>query len=80
MINIAAKDLRSIFLKDQSLVDLTFHFICRFIDLGVVILFIYLWLCWVFVAAWNCDKWGPFFVVVHRLLIVVASPVVEQQL
>ena len=42
--------------------------------------FIYFWLCWVFVAAWafsSCGEWGLLFVVVHGLLIAVASLVVE---
>ena len=45
--------------------------------------FIYLWLCWVFVAAWafsSCGKQGLLFVVVHGLLIAVASLVVEHGL
>ena len=47
-------------------------------------LFIYLWLCWVFVAAHglfsSCGERGLLFVVVHGLLIVVASLVVEHRL
>ena len=45
---------------------------------------IYFWLCWVFVAACglfsHCGEWGPFFVVVHELLIAVACLVVEHGL
>ena len=47
--------------------------------------FIYcFWLRWVFVAARRlfsaCGEWGLFFVVVHGLLIVVASLVAEHGL
>ena len=38
------------------------------------------WLCWVFAAAQafsSCGEWGLLFVAVHRLLITVASLVVE---
>ena len=44
----------------------------------------YLWLCWVFVAARrlfsSCGEQGLLFVVVHRLLIAVASLVAEHGL
>ena len=40
-------------------------------------MFIYFWLCWVFVAArglfYSCGEQGLLFVAVHRLLIAVAS-------
>jgi len=46
--------------------------------------FIYFWLCWVFVAACelfpNCGKRRLLFVVVHRILTVVASFVAECRL
>ena len=41
-----------------------------------VCLFIYFWLCWVFVAVRafsSCSEWELLFVVVRRLLTVVAS-------
>ena len=44
---------------------------------------LYFWLRWVFVAACafsSCGKWGLLFVVVHSLLIAVASLVVEHGL
>ena len=45
---------------------------------------IYLWLCWVFVAACvlfsSCGEQGLLFVVVRGLLIAVASLVVEHGL
>ena len=45
-------------------------------------IFIYLQLCWVFVAERGlfsiCDEWGLFFVAVHGLLITVVSSVAEQ--
>ena len=48
------------------------------------ILFIYFELRWVFVAVCrlfsSCSERVPLFVVVHRLLIVVASLVVEHRL
>ena len=47
-------------------------------------LFIYFWLRWVFIAARgllsSCSKWGLLFIVVRRLLIVVASLVAERRL
>ena len=45
--------------------------------------FIYFWLRWVFVAARafsSCSEWELLFVVVHGLLIAVASLVAEQGL
>ena len=53
-----------------------------------IYLFIYFWLRWVFVAVRglslivlsSCGEWGLLFVAVHRLLIVVASFVVEHGL
>ena len=38
-------------------------------------LFIYFWLCWVFVAFSGRSEWQLLFVAVHGLLIAVASPV-----
>ena len=50
----------------------------------VFILFLYFWLCWVFVAecrlSLGVKSGGSSLVVVHRLLIVVASLVVEWRL
>ena len=47
-------------------------------------LFIYFCLRWVFVAVHelfsSCGKWGLLFVAVHRLLIAVASLVVDHRL
>ena len=46
-------------------------------------LFIYFWLCWVFVAAWafsRCGERGLLFIVVRGLLIAVASLVAEHGL
>ena len=48
-----------------------------------IILFVYFWLCWVFVAVRafsSCRSWTLLFIVVPRLLIAVASPVVEHRL
>ena len=49
-----------------------------------IILFIYFWLCWVFVAApglfSSCTERGPLFVAVRGLLIVVASFAAEHGL
>ena len=46
--------------------------------------FIYFWLRWVFIAVHglssSCSKWGLLFVVVCRLLVAVASLVVERGL
>ena len=47
-------------------------------------LFIYFWLRWAFAAARglfsSCREWGLLFVVVHGLLIAVASLVAEHRL
>ena len=48
-------------------------------------LFIYFWLCWVFVAVRrqafsSCVEWGLLFVAVRGLLIAVASLVAEHGL
>ena len=47
-------------------------------------LVIYLWLCWVFVAARglfsSCGERGLLFIAVRGLLIAVASPAVEHGL
>ena len=55
-----------------------------FFFLIYIYLFIYLfWLCWVFVAARafsSCSERGLLFVVVHGLLIAVASLVAEHGL
>ena len=49
-----------------------------------IYLFIYIWLCWVFVAVCGlfsrCAKWGLLFVVVRGLLIAVASLAAEHGL
>ena len=49
-----------------------------------VCLFIYLWLCWVFVAARGLSlvavSGGLLFIAVHSLLIAVASLVAEHRL
>ena len=51
--------------------------------LNLFILFIYFWLCWVFIAVCglfsSCGEQGLLFVVVCRLLIAVAS-LVEHRL
>ena len=50
----------------------------------LIYLFIYFWLRWVFVAACrlfsSCGEWGLLFIVVHGLLIEVASLVAERGL
>ena len=50
----------------------------------LIYLFIYFWLCWVFVAAHglfsSCSEWGLLFLAVRGLLVVVASLVVEHGL
>ena len=52
--------------------------------LWFVYLFIYIWLCWVFIAVpglfSSCSEWGLLFVVVRGLLIAVASLVAEHGL
>ena len=52
--------------------------------LAVFYLFIYFWLRWVFVAARglssSCGEWVLLFIVVRKLLIAVASLVVEHGL
>ena len=49
-----------------------------------IYLFIYLWLCWVFVfcarAFSSCGKRGPLFIAVRRPLTIVASLVAEHRL
>ena len=49
-----------------------------------VLLFIYLWLCWVFVSVWglisSCGEWGPLFIAVHGPLTVAASLIAEHRL
>ena len=49
-----------------------------------IILFIYFWLCWVFIAAWAfslvAESGGYSLVVVHGLFIEMASLVVEHRL
>ena len=56
-----------------------FYFLINF-----MYLFIYFWLCWVFVAARglfsSCGERGLLFVVVRGLLIAVASLVAEHGL
>ena len=63
------------FLNNQTLLLSDFIFIY---------LFIYLWLCWVFVSArglsLGCGKWGPLFISVRGPLVIVASPVAEHRL
>ena len=63
-----------------AVVSIAFFF---FFNLFYFILF-YLWLRWVFVAVHGlfsgCGEQGLLFVVVHRLLIVVASLVEEHGL
>ena len=50
----------------------------------IIYLFIYFWLRWVFVAARGLSlvggEWGLLLVVVHGLLIAVASLVAEHEL
>ena len=48
--------------------------------INLFILFIYFWLCWVFVAFSSCSEQGLLFVAVHELLIAVASLVPEHGL
>ena len=47
-------------------------------------LFIYLWLCWVFVSVRGlslvCGKWGPLFIAVRGPLTIAASLVAEHRL
>ena len=48
-----------------------------------IYLFIYFWLCWVFVsvrAFSSCSKQGPLFIAVHGPLTIVASLVAEHRL
>ena len=45
-------------------------------------IYLIFWLRWVFIAAYglsSCGNWGLFFVVMHRLLIAVASLVAEHR-
>ena len=55
-----------------------------FYSIKIFLNLFYLWLCWVFVAARglfsSCGEQGLLFVVVHGLLIVVASLVAEHGL
>ena len=37
-------------------------------------------LCWCSLAVSSCGEWGPLFVVMHSLLIAVASPCGAQAL
>ena len=49
----------------------------------LIYLFIYFWLCWVFVsvrAFSSCGKWGPLFIAVRGPLTVAASLVAEHRL
>ena len=60
-----------------------FFFLKRMTFLRIFLKFIYFWLHWVFVAARacsSCSEWGLLFVVVHGLLIAVASLVAEHRL
>ena len=54
---------------------------CRFFK---IILFVYFWLCWVFIALCGlfsgCGEWKLLFVAVHGLLIAVSSLIVEHGL
>ena len=55
-----------------------FGFVCLFIYL-----FIYFWLCWVFIsvrAFSSCGKRGPLFIAVRGPLTIVASLVAEHRL
>ena len=48
-----------------------------------VILFIWFWLCWVFIAVRlfpSCSEWGSSLVAVSRLLIAVACLVAKHRL
>ena len=51
-------------------------FFSLLICLSFSFLFIYFWLCWVFIAA-HCGEWGLLFVAVNGLLNAVASLVME---
>ena len=61
-----------------------FCFVLFFIYLFILFYLFYFWLCWVFVAVCglssSCSEWVLLLVVVHGLLIVVASCVVEHGL
>ena len=51
-------------------------------ELEVIYLFIYFWLCWIFIAAHGlslCNEWGLLFIVLHGLLIMVTSLVGEHR-
>ena len=65
--------------KTQAWEILLVFFVCLFTNL-----FIYFFLCWVFVAARrlfsSCGEQGLLFVAVRRLLIAVASLVAEHRL
>ena len=54
------------------------------VDFLFIYLFIYFWLCWVFVSVQGlfsiCGKWGPLFIAVRGPLTIAASPVAEHRL
>ena len=48
-----------------------------------IILFIYFWLCWLFIAVWafsSCTERVILSVAMHRILMAVSSLVVEHEL
>ena len=53
-------------------------------NLFKIYLFIYFWLCWVFVfyarASSSCGKWGPLLIAVRGPLTIAASLVAEHRL
>ena len=63
---------------------------CLSIYLFLIYLFIYFWLCWVFVsvrglslvaaAFSSCGEWGPLFIAVRGPLTIAASLVAEHRL
>ena len=75
--------LRDLCLVSNFIFHYEMHIICPILNLFIY-LFIYFWLRWVFVAARglfsNCGEQGLLFVAVCRLLIAVASLVVEHWL
>ena len=60
------------------------YFFIFFLFLKFIYLFIYFWLCWVFVSVRglfsSCGKQGPLFIAVHGPLTIAASLVAEHRL
>ena len=70
--------------QNRAASGMSFSFLSPFFFLRFVYLFVYFWLCWVFITVCGLSLvvagGGSSLVVVHGLLVAVASQVVEHGL